>query len=171
MKKEWPIKVLATVVVVGVALAVKFLFCAVPYWQSSEVYKKYKDVEGIRASYVKDFRVNDTLTVAVTLLEATDTGWERLMEDFRIPDALREIAEAATDKNKVWTRTVLKGHPEEKVSVATLTDGEWKYDMVAMDFTLHKIALFDLNNMEEYMAIHDYGYDYMTNKTNQFIKK
>ena len=171
MKKEWPIKVLATVVVVGVALAVKFLFCAVPYWQSSEVYKKYKDVEGIRASYVKDFRVNDTLTVAVTLLEANDTGWERLMEDFRIPDALREIAEAATDKNKVWTRTVLKGHPEEKVSVATLTDGEWKYDMVAMDFTLHKIALFDLNNMEEYMAIHDYGYDYMTNKTNQFIKK
>ena len=171
MKKEWPIKVLATVVVVGVALAVKFLFCAVPYWQSSEVYKKYKDVEGIRASYVKDFRVNDTLTVGVTLLEANDTGWERLMEDFRIPDALREIAEAATDKNKVWTRTVLKGHPEEKVSVATLTDGEWKYDMVAMDFTLHKIALFDLNNMEEYMAIHDYGYDYMTNKTNQFIKK
>ena len=171
MKKEWPIKVLARVVVVGVALAVKFLFCAVPYWQSSEVYKKYKDVEGIRASYVKDFRVNDTLTVAVTLLEANDTGWERLLEDFRIPDALREIAEAATDKNKVWTRTVLKGHPEEKVSVATLTDGEWKYDMVAMDFTLHKIALFDLNNMEEYMAIHDYGYDYMTNKTNQFIKK
>jgi hypothetical protein len=171
MKKEWPIKVLATVVVVGVALAVKFLFCAVPYWQSSEVYKKYKDVEGIRASYVKDYPVNDTLTVAVTLLETNDTGWERLMEDFRIPDALREIAEAATDKNKVWTRTVLKGHPEEKVSVATFTDGEWKYDMVAMDFTLHKIALFDLNNMEEYMAIHDYGYDYMTNKTNQFIKK
>ena len=171
MKKEWPIKVLATVVVVGVALAVKFLFCAVPYWQCSEVYKKYKDVEGIRASYVKDYPVNDTLTVAVTLLETNDTGWERLMEDFRIPDALREIAEAATDKNKVWTRTVLKGHPEEKVSVATLTDGDWKYDMVAMDFTLHKIALFDLNNREEYMGIHDYGYDYMTNKTNQFIKK
>ena len=158
-------------VVIGGVLAVKYLPGAVAYWRSSEVYKRYCEVEGVRASYVKDYPVNDTLTVAVTLLEANDTGWERLMEDFRIPDALREIAEAATDKNKVWTRTVLKGHPEEKVSVATFTDGEWKYDMVAMDFTLHKIALFDLNNMEEYMAIHDYGYDYMTNKTNQFIKK
>ena len=174
MKKEWPIKVLATVVVVGVALAVKFLFCAVPYWQSSEVYKKYKDVEGIRASYVKDFRVNDTLTVAVTLLEATDSaGWERLMERFGAPDDMIETIKSNPEARKAWVRMAPKGHPEEMVE-GGMQGGdteEWGYDMVAISFEPRAIAVFDVKSKEDFIALFYYSSDYMTNKTNQFIKK
>ena len=174
MKKEWPIKVLATVVVVGVALAVKFLFCAVPYWQSSEVYKKYKDVEGIRASYVKDFRVNDTLTVAVTLLEATESaGWERLMERFGAPDDMIETIKSNPEARKAWVRMAPKGHPEEMVE-GGMQGGdteEWGYDMVAISFEPRAIAVFDVKSKEDFIALFYYSSDYMTNKTNQFIKK
>ncbi len=174
MKKEWPIKVLATVVVVGVALAVKFLFCAVPYWQSSEVYKKYKDVEGIRASYVKDFRVNDTLTIAVTLLEATDSaGWERLMERFGAPDDMIETVKSNPEARKAWVRMAPKGHPEEMVE-GGMQGGdteEWGYDMVAISFEPRAIAVFDVKSKEDFIALFYYSSDYMTNKTNQFIKK
>ena len=174
MKKEWPIKVLATVVVVGVALAVKFLFCAMPYWQSSEVYKKYKDVEGIRASYVKDFRVNDTLTVAVTLLEATDSaGWERLMERFGAPDDMIETIKSNPEARKAWVRMAPKGHPEEMVD-GGMQGGdteEWGYDMVAISFEPRAIAVFDVKSKEDFIALFYYSSDYMTNKTNQFIKK
>ncbi len=174
MKKEWPIKVLATVVVVGVALAVKFLFCAVPYWQSSEVYKKYKDVEGIRASYVKDFRVNDTMTVAVTLLEATDSaGWERLMERFGAPDDMIETVKSNPEARKAWVRMAPKGHPEEMVE-GGMQGGdteEWGYDMVAISFEPRAIAVFDVKSKEDFIALFYYNSDYMTNRTNQFIKK
>ena len=174
MKKEWPIKVLATVVVVGVALAVKFLFCAVPYWQSSEVYKKYKDVEGIRASYVKDFRVNDTLTIAVTLLEATESaGWERLMERFGAPDDMIETVKSNPEARKAWVRMAPKGHPEEMVE-GGMQGGdteEWGYDMVAISFEPRAIAVFDVKSKEDFIALFYYSSDYMTNRTNQFIKK
>ena len=87
------INVLIIAFVIGVGLAVWYLPPAISYWQSSEVYKRYKDVEGVRATYVKDYRVNDTLTIGVTLLEATDSaGWEVLQRDFELiplpPEAL-----------------------------------------------------------------------------------
>ena len=76
-------------VVVGI-LVFRYLPPTVAYWRSSEVYKCYCEVEGIRASYLKDFPLNDTLTVGVTLLEpTTDSGWARLQEDFEI----RELSE------------------------------------------------------------------------------
>ena len=54
----------------GGGAAIKFLPRTVPYSQCSEVYKRYCEVEGIRATYLKDYRLNDTVTVGVTLLEA-----------------------------------------------------------------------------------------------------
>lgn len=158
MKKEWPIKVLATVVVVGVALAVKFLFCAVPYWQSSEVYKKYKDVEGIRASYVKDFRVNDTLTIAVTLLEATtDSGWAMLQRDFSITPIPPEVINLI-DSNSVdlWLASK-RDYSRHKDSILSNN-----YLIAASRFK-HKIAIFDIWSEEQLDAIYYYHFNKIQN--------
>ncbi len=154
MKKEWPIKVLATVVVVGVALAVKFLFCAVPYWQSSEVYKKYKDVEGIRASYVKDFRVNDTLTVAVTLLEATDSaGWEYLKQAFAISTEMVRAAEKIPSFD-VWIRQTLKDHPEIRYDENDDSSSDTKeVEIVAISISKQEICVLHTQNEQERDAV------------------
>ena len=95
MRKRSICIIFALVVVTAIlmGLAVRYVPSVVPYWQCSEVYKRYKDVEGIKASYVKNYPLNDTLTIGVTLLEATDSaGWEVLQRDFELiplpPEAL-----------------------------------------------------------------------------------
>ena len=87
------IKIVIFVTVIGGVLLAKYLPGVVPYWQCSEVYKRYHKVEGVRATYIKNYPLNDTLTVGVTLLEATDSaGWEVLQRDFELiplpPEAL-----------------------------------------------------------------------------------
>ena len=54
--------------------------------EPSDLYRRYEHADGISAAFVKDYRVNDTLTLDVTLLQATDSaGWQQLIEDFEIP--------------------------------------------------------------------------------------
>ena len=96
------IDVVIVVIIVGGALLAKYLPGVVPYWQCSEVYKHYHKVEGVRATYIKNFPLNDTLTIGVTLLEATDSsGWELLQRDFGItplpPEVLAFLNTSAVD--------------------------------------------------------------------------
>ena len=113
MKKLWPLKVLVFVVIIGGVLAVRYLPCVVPYWQCSEVYKRYHKIEGVRATYIKDYRLNDTLTIAVTLLEATtDSGWVTLQEDFGVPVIPKEYEKYFyKDSNKVSVKYFPKSVP------------------------------------------------------------
>jgi len=54
-----------------------------PLEECSPEYLRYKDAPGIRASFVKNFPINDTLAVNVLLLEATsDSAFCALLRDF-----------------------------------------------------------------------------------------
>lgn len=58
-----------------------------PSNETSEIYQCYAGSEGIDAAYVTDYRVNDSLFVDVTLLQATtDSAWRGLMKDFNVMD-------------------------------------------------------------------------------------
>lgn len=77
------------IVLAGLVICASFALFPrqLPLEKCSREYLRYKDVEGIKASFVKDFPVNDTLAVDVTLLQATDSlGWEILKKDFNIVD-------------------------------------------------------------------------------------
>ena len=113
MKKNNLICVVLFVTVVVAMLAWGYLARVVPYWQCSEVYKRYSRVEGVRATYMKDYRINDTLTIGVTLLEATtDSGWAVLQEDFNVPVVPKEYEELfCGDSNKVSVEGVPKKVP------------------------------------------------------------
>ena len=115
MKKSsiYIIFVLVVVAAIVAGLAVRYVPSVVPYWQCSEVYKRYSKVEGVRASYIKDYRINDTLTLGVTLLEATtDSGWAMLQEDFGLPVIPKELEELfCGDSNKVSVKCIPKKTP------------------------------------------------------------
>ena len=62
--------------------------------EPSELYLRYEHVDGIKASFIKDYHVNDTLTLDVTLLQATDSaGWQQLLTYYDIPAELIESTE------------------------------------------------------------------------------
>ena len=51
----------------------------VPFEECSPLYRQYRGQEGIKASYVRDYPVDDTTLVDVTLLHATtDSAWVSL---------------------------------------------------------------------------------------------
>ena len=151
MKKNKLICVVLFVTVVVAMLAWGYLARVVPYWQCSEVYKRYSRVEGVRATYVKDYRINDTLTIGVTLLEATtDSGWAMLQEDFGLPVIPKEYEERFVgDSNKVSTKIVPKESP--------LVDGEDSlvHDIIAISRYKHIIAHFELQSKMQESSLLD----------------
>ena len=79
---------------VAAILAMRLYPRTVPIEECSDVYKRYCAAEGVEAAYVKDFRVNDTVELDVTFLEAaTDSAWRMLRKDFGIEDMPPEYAE------------------------------------------------------------------------------
>ena len=151
MKKNNLICVVLFVTVVVAMLAWGYLARVVPYWQCSEVYKRYSRVEGVRATYMKDYRINDTLTIGVTLLEATtDSGWAMLQEDFGLPVIPKEYEERFVgDSNKVSTKIVPKESP--------LVDGEDSlvHDIIAISRYKHIIAHFELQSKVQESSLLD----------------
>ena len=137
------INVLIIAFVIGVGLAVWYLPPAISYWQSSEVYKRYKDVEGVRATYVKDYRVNDTLTIGVTLLEATDSaGWVNLLQDFKVSTDMLQYARKNPSFD-VWVRSVPKDN-STKLSDPSTSRGsvDFNLDLMAVSMVKREICIF-----------------------------
>lgn len=85
-KRFWLlIAILAVVEALAFCLAMqwKYLF---PSHAVSELYAHYADVEGIEASFIKDYRVNDSVFVDVTVLEATNTdSWDMIAKKLNVP--------------------------------------------------------------------------------------
>ena len=71
------------------------------------LYRHYAHCEGVRASYLKGKRVNDTMRVDMTLLQATDSaGWARLQEDFQIPPLSEEHMRLMKDGSSIMLKMV-----------------------------------------------------------------
>jgi len=84
-KRFWlivAILALVEAVILCLALQWKYIF---PSREVSDLYTRYENVDGIAASFIKDYKVNDTVFVDVTLLETKDTAlWDSLCKDFGI---------------------------------------------------------------------------------------
>ena len=65
---------LAVVLGAGAGVAVKRWPHTVPLEECSEVYRRYRDTPGIRAAFVKDMAIEDTIRFDMAILQATDTN-------------------------------------------------------------------------------------------------
>lgn len=146
--------------IVLVALAVRLWPRTVPFDQCSDLYKQYVAVEGINATYIKDYKVNDTVFVDVTLLEATDSmGWATLKKDFEIlnpsPDFQQRIDRG---KDLIYTK---------KAPKSTITDTSqtpYPNDVLAISHLNHIIIVFHTRNVDETHAV---IYHNLVKSTNQ----
>ena len=106
MKSRHWIAALIGMVAVGGALAWHYWPRTVPLEECSGIYQRYHDNPHVVASFLKDFRVNDTVTVDVTLLEAKDDeGWEELREmtgGFPLMEHEKEQLKRGNDIVQTW---------------------------------------------------------------------
>ena len=85
-KTSWLITILVCLLIIVGGGAVVLCPRIVLPSQCSEVYKRYSKADGIDATFIKDYRVNDTLCINATLLEATDTSaWNMIAKDLNVP--------------------------------------------------------------------------------------
>lgn len=73
-KTAWAVTLLLVLLTAAAGLTIKFWPRTVPAEQCSLIYRKYADMPGIKATYIKDYPLNDSITVNATILEANDTA-------------------------------------------------------------------------------------------------
>lgn len=136
--------------------------------EGSELYQRYRDVEGVRVGFVEDFPVSDSIGCDVTVFEAlTDEGWEWLLDEFRLHEMVAEwermdsITVAASGHKPdpaysldIWASA--PNHPE--VWGSRLADpGADSNDCVIASRAFRWIAAFHTHNEQQYEdVIHKY---------------
>ena len=145
--------------IVLVALAVRLWPRTVPFDRCSDLYKQYANVEGIDATFIKDYKVNDTVFVDVTLLEATDSvSWTTLKKDFDVPDPspdFQQFIDSGEDliyvkliPKSTTTDTILNSNPNNVLAISHLK---------------RTLTIFHIKNDVEKHAVKYYNFDKSTN--------
>lgn len=94
--KFWGVFFIILAVALGVITLIYRWHRIFPTHEVSEIYSRYAKEEEIDAAFVKDYRVNDSITVDVTVLEATtDSAWAVLRDDFKLPVLPKEYERLA----------------------------------------------------------------------------
>ena len=151
MKKSWPITILICLLLLGGGAVVIFWPRTVPFEQCSEIYQKYANVEKVQASFIKDFKVNDTVFVDVTLLEAIDsTGWDILKTDFKVPPPPLELQPLIDNgEDLLFTKHIPK---------YIANTSAFPYDLLVISHLTHTLTVFHINSNIEKHAVFNHNY-------------
>jgi len=155
---------IVSLAMVLLALAVRLWPRTVPYAQCSDLYKRYAAVDDIDATFIKDFQVNDTLFVDVTLLEAKDSaGWDMLKRDFGIhdlPPAFQQLVDEGHDL--VSTKKIPRQQNLSQQDTNGIT-----YDVAAISRLMHAVSIFHTKDFDERRAVMEHNYIYNEQQTSK----
>ena len=88
MKRRWLLWLVVVAALSATTWAVVHHRQTSPLSQCSNVYRHFAGHRDIEASFIKDFRLNDTVQLSVTVLHATtDSAWLALGEEARLFDS------------------------------------------------------------------------------------
>ena len=150
MKKNWPITILICILLLGWGGIVLLWPRTVPFEQCSEIYQKYANEEDIKATFIKDYKVNDTVFVDVTLLEATDSvGWNILKKDFEVPALPPELQQLVDNgEDLVFTKMI----PKPKIDTS-----DFPNDLLAISHLSHTLTVFHIKSDIEKHAVYNHN--------------
>lgn len=125
-----------------------------PTDEVSELYTRYEHVEGLDVSYIKDFKVNDTVCVDVTMLEAkTDSAWVLLKRDFEVAELTQEYQDMIDNgMDMVFIRLITKSAQEA-------AGHSYTYNALAISHLLHTLTVFHTMSEVELDAVNQYTFD------------
>ena len=114
IKTGWITTLIAVLVIACGGIAIKLWPRTVPVEECSPVYKEYAGKPGIEVSFVKDYRINDTTFVDVTIIHAsTDSAWTVLSRKFGIVIIPAEYEKIFEKNNPIDFKLVSKNKPAE----------------------------------------------------------
>lgn len=152
---SWLFTFTVCLLLVGGAITVVFW----PRQYGSEIYQYYSNIKGIKASYFENYRINDTVFVDITLLEAVDSnGWNILCEDLFIVK-LDSVSQKKVDNGKdlIFTKKLsINDLSKSYISVSEDTV------LRAVSFLRKEVSVFHTKNEKERHAVFYYNLDKTT---------
>ena len=152
--------ILATIplIVVGILAFVKLCPRTVPLDECSPVYRQYEGHEGIEATYMKQYPVDDTTFVDVTLLQATtDSAWVSLCLKSLPYDYPEDKRENVIHGNSVTQYFSSKDDIRTKVIPADTNN----YNLVFINARQKYIVIFHTENKTQVSILLDKITSYM----------
>ncbi len=147
---------------VAAVLVVKYWHHTLPAEECGEVYCRYSNRDDLKASFLKDFRIDDSTTVDVTTITAKDSAsWEALLREMNIKEGtIRKQTEAVKlGKTAVTEYYCMNNHPEQRINVKECSD----FDLVIYSFNEYVTYIFDVNTIEQ-------GRRIQAHKNNEILK-
>ncbi len=140
----------------GVILLVHFWPRLSLFREGGVYYQRYREKEGYKTVFVKDLRVNDSVTVDVTVITAKDSvAWEALQRDFGIPEEFIEANRIITEEKKALISfRCKKGQPGMRVTRSYEAFDEVFYSTLEPTMYIYDIEeknknhTFDINHYE-----------------------
>ena len=160
--KQFLLPAIIFLAIVLVALAVRLWPRTVPFDQCSDVYKRYAAVDGVVATFIKDYKVNDTVFVDVTLLEATDSvGWATLKKDFDIPNPSPDFQQRIDNGNNlIYTKII------PKATVLDTLQNSYTKNLLAISHLNRSLIVFHTKNNDEVHAVIFHNFEKSINQDN-----
>ncbi len=161
MNRRWIITLLVCFLIVGSGAGVLLWPRTVPLAQCSEVYRLYVNNPSIKASFIKDFRINDSVSVDVTLLEAVDSnGWNTLVTDMNlgIQDSSTR-SDIANGMDLITVKQVKKGVYSKPIATSS-----GNVDIVATSHLRKEVSIFHSKDRKEKHAIWFYNLEKSINQ-------
>lgn len=127
-----------------------------PLRHVSDTYSKYEGVDGVSAAFMKGYRINDTISVDVTLLKAdNDSVYMALLSDFNrvipyfdtLPMLHREYS------------TITWKAPKADYTKTTDTTNCINNDIFSSHLSRRVIVIFHIETKEQYDVISQYIFD------------
>ena len=148
---SWPVTLTVCLLIVLGTLTVKLWPRTVPFDQCSVAYQTYAGQPGICASFIKDYKINDTVFVDVTLLEAIDSvGWDILKTDFKVPPPPLELQPLIDNgEDLLFTKHIPK---------YIANTSAFPYDLLVISHLTHTLTVFHINSDIEKHAIFNHNY-------------
>ncbi len=111
-------------------------------------------MEGIDATFIKDYKVNDTVFVDVTLLEATDSvSWTTLKKDFEVPDPSPDFQQFIdSGEDLIYVKLIPKSTASDTIL------NPYPNDVLAISPLNRTLTIFHIANAEEKHAVFHYNY-------------
>ena len=159
--RSWMLFLLAVMLSVGAVALWRWWPRLFPDGATSELYQRYAGCEGIDASFIQGYSVNDSVRVDVTLLQATDSAaWQQLM-DTMYSNYSQEARDYIMHRKKIRVRAIPKGYLNLPTDTVLLNN-----DIVVTDVANQTIFIFNLTDSNQLYAItRKYLKDVKTTKT------
>jgi hypothetical protein len=153
MKNKRPLFVVLLCLLLAGGVVLALIPCSPMPWQCSKLYWQYRGQEGIKATYVKQYPVDDTTLVDVTLLQATtDSAWESLCHEFvpyEFADSNKYINNLIHDTTSVTFRAVSKDDPHQKTKPDTTCD----YNLLVISAKVKSVGIFQIETKSQFDVI------------------